>query len=636
MHRPALASLVLLAVLGAPAAMADDPDPPTFKSLAVGAGDHGPGDLVPVQVRWEDASGVTNVWLNAVGPNGLVLWTQCEDPGGERVAIVDCTVHLKDRSPRGRYLVSHVGATDAVGHRASAAVDVPFAVTSPFDDATGPTLSGVDQNLTVLDLRDVSVPVGQPVVVDDAFVITARDDSNVTYAHLDFRGPNGNQGLHAQCDSWSGHKGLCQLFADPQVPAGDYRLNGIQVNDEVGYVTQYLYRAGAHGKELADVLPTPLVLRVESPRGDDEEPIATGLSFPGSLHRGQPFELWLNATDASTVEAGHVVFRTVRGNAGYSVSHGTHCEGAPGEERRMRCVGRFPDNFPLGLAVVEHLSIEDDAGNRAMLRPVQLAGPGERSFADDEDFDVATVLAPRPVEGVLEAIDALLNEVLPGEVATLVYHTRDAVDDVVLVLADAVDGSRIEISCADAVPSPLGQECDFVVPTAEEGILSLVSATISDAQGHQASTYAPGEVPLLAVHRQMPASSPLPLARGGGAMNDVGTTWHTEFTRAREQGTSAPVPSAGASGGGGGVTAPTPAPMAFSHSPGQAAAMADAPLPTRFNVTRLESEPAGWSSSMPADVQPPPEDGRESPGPAWPWVAAGVAAIVVAKRRRAG
>lgn len=574
--------LLAATLLLAPAVAADDPDPPEFKGLSLEPGPYGPGDLVPLQLRWEDASGIDQVHASALGPADLrIHWVECEDPQDHRVAVVDCRLHLPARAPGGTYRIDHVQAQDVVGHYASVQTLATFQVVSPYDDRTGPALTGLQQDLTTLDMAAHAADGGQ-VRVPEAFFLKASDDSNISYAGIDFEGPNRNSGMWGQCERQdaAGRLFVCAVHADAEIPAGAYVVRGVHVQDEIGYQSHYHYDGAIGGpfRDLRSVQPTQQRVQVLTPHVDDDAPLLTALTFPGRLHRGQPFEVRINATDATAVEDVYVHFRTTRGNAGYSVTAHASCQGELDTDMQLVCTGRFPDNFPLGLALVDWVHVSDAGRNHGWLRPIEVGnegGPPETQFRDDDAHDVGTVLVPRPIEGVLEAVDAVVNEVLPGEVATIVYQAKDTVDDVELVLQDAVDGSQVTVDCAEAVTTLLGQECDFTVPAGEDGVLSLVSATVQTASGQQTSTYEAGQVPLLAVSREIPKAAAAPLAVGGGALNTVGSDWYSEFEKAKQ------LAAQGAELG------PTSSP------PGPPAGMGDSTM----NVTASESPVRGYVTS---------------------------------------
>lgn len=614
-----LALAVLLAL--APAAAADDPDPPTFIGITVAPGPYHPGDLVPIEVRWEDASGLAQVWGLAKGPGDLFLpGLTCADPAGDRVAAVACTLQLPERAPEGAYRVTQVTAMDVVGHTAEALVDAPFTVESPFADTEGPRLTRLTQLTSAIDLHDL-VPTNGFVAVPGAFEIEATDASALRYAGLQFTGPNGNHALWAQCDSWESGRASCTLYGDAQAPAGDFVLREAHLQDEIGYHSLYLADPwpGGNVRSLAEVGATGMVVHVASPRDDAQAPSLTDLTFPGRLHRGQPFELRLNATDANLVESAQVYFRTTRGNAGYTVWHAADCAGAPAPTRELVCRGRFPANYPLGLALVDWVIVEDDGRNMRWLRPVEAGGCCDNSFADGDRFDVGTVLVPRPVEGVLEAVDAIVNEVMPGEVATLVYHAEDAVDDVQIILEDAVDHSRIVVDCADAVQTLLGKECDFTVPADEDGVLSLVSATVTTASGQKTTTFPAGDVPLLAVQRDIPSADDMVLAMGGGAANTVGHDWAAQFAQAKQAANEAstPDPPTNATSEPTPTVTPGPAPPAEPRRPFEPmpyAGPVDRTYADRtYTATQRAHDVAGpGSDSPPIRFEPGDRDGAEA------------------------
>lgn len=520
--RQATAIMLAMSLLAMPV-LADDPDPPELKDLRIDRVVLSPGETLYVTMEWHDASPVLYTDASATGPAGLELRdNRCPERDPERILVVTCQIRIPDRAPSGAYAVSHAWAQDEVGHVANVFTDVGFTVESPYNDTEPPVVSGVDVHV-----GSIEPAVDRRVL--GAFTLAATDESGLRDGHVQFEGPGGNGALWGQCDAVVEGGLLCDLHALPDLPGGIYRATSVGASDSIGYRVHYSDDpAWFASPPLAAALPDGLEVEVISNETDVSPPTLTAVTFPGQLHRGQPFVLRINATDETGLLHNVVWFRTTRGNADYAVET-IDCEGSRGPASHLECTGTFPNNYPLGQARLGAVYLSDPAHNSRHFVPVEWGYVGEHKFEDDAQHDVATVLVPRPIEGAIEAIDAVVNEVAPGEVATLVYLVKDTVDDaiesVTFILESVEDGSMIEASCPADVVGELGIECDVTVPADANGVYRLKEAIVQREVKQETLSYGADAVPVLAVATSMPADSYDGIGATdatGGSANSIG------------------------------------------------------------------------------------------------------------------
>lgn len=508
--------VALMLLLAVPFSVADDPDPPVLHDLTIERTAYAPGETVAVTMEWHDASGVAMASADIEGPNGLeVTMYDCGDPAKKRIAVVVCRGKLPERAPGGDYRVKHAWATDVVGHVANVWQNVPFTVESPYTDTEPPRLTAVTVEVDEV-TTDAEGPTGTAVHVPDALRIHADDETGLADAHLSFVGPGGNDRVWGQCER-TGSPLVCSLYVMRGIPAGVYTLDRAGLADTVGYRATWDTDPDTPWLDLEAAVGELPSVRVRNNHTDASPPLLTGVAFPGELHRGQEFVAYINGTDETGVEWVALGFRTSRGNADFHVQD-ADCEGDWGTQFRLVCRTAFPRNYPLGLAYVSTVFLSDPGHNNRHYVPVEWGWYGEHKFQDDDLHDVGTILVPRPVEGVVEAVDAIENEVVPGDVATIVYRVEDKVDEVVMTFENE-DGDTLVTTCDDPTEDLLGRACDLPIPeTAGVFSLKAVEAHVGDAVVEDRY-----DVPLVAVGTTMPEGPQHEAATGGGSSNTVGT-----------------------------------------------------------------------------------------------------------------
>ncbi len=513
------AALALTVLLLLPSASADDPDPPELISLSLAKTTYEPGDTLEVTMEWQDASGVRYVDARAKGPNDLeVNIYDCDDPGERRVVTVVCRGRIPDRAPGGEYRVHHAWAQDTVGHVANIFQDTPFTVVSPFNDTSAPTLIGVEVHVAQVETTPQGPDEDIAMHFEDALTLWADDENGLRDGSMRFVGPGGNDGVWAQCGIPADEALTCSLHVMRGSPSGEYALHDVGISDTVGYRSAWSTEPARYGSDLATAIGEIPSIFVSNNGTDATPPTLLNITFPGELYRGQEFLMYINGTDETGLMWVAAGFRTSRGNADFHVET-QDCQGDWGTDIRLVCRAAFPSNYPLGLAYITSVYMADAAYNYRHYTPVEWGWHGEHKFQDDDGHDVATILVPRPVEGVIEAVDAIQNEVVPGELATIVYKVQDRVDEVTFTLANQA-GDVIEATCSERAEDVLGRACDVPIPEAE-GVFSLEQASATSAGNVEATTYA-DPVPVLAVGTSMPPSTGFTTATGGGADNKVG------------------------------------------------------------------------------------------------------------------
>lgn len=536
-----LAPLVVLLLL--PLGTADDPNPPQMGAFSMEGTVFRPGDLVNVTVEWTDDSGMADVYMYGRGPADLSVdggpnpegkhGHGCSDPQEKRVVTVTCVLKVPERAPAGTYRITQVTGEDVIGHTTTHDPGLEFTVDSPYTDVDGPELLGL---IAHVDTVGLDADDGMFMSIPQAFEITATDATGLSSGGLSFIGPGGNQGVWAQCEEKLADDRLaCSLHAHQDLPAGDYVLDQVFVGDIVGYHSSYTDHEGWYSRPLTPAIGEPPVVQVVSNVTDALPPRLEGITFPDRVHRGEEFHIYLNFTDEAGIVDGHLRWQTTRGNAGHGVQfspgiwhndHSVPCEGQWGIDVRLRCTVSFPSNYPLGLARLLFVYARDENYNQGHFMPIEWGWNGDARFTDDDDHDVAMILTPRPLEGVLEAIDAVINEVVPGEVAEIVYRVQDEVDEVELIL-DNDAGDQIEAVCAATSALELGRTCKVDVPADAAGVFRLREANVTiDETTHQID-YA-DDIPLLAVSTAMPKLAYEQVASAGGlygAANNVGKHW---------------------------------------------------------------------------------------------------------------
>lgn len=535
-------AVAIAALLWLPAASgADDPDPPELRAAWLDQDTYDAGGIVRVTMEWYDASGLDVVWAVAMGPNQLNAGgPNCYPDSDAEVVEVTCELTLPERAPAGEWRINQMSAMDKVGHQATGDIPLTFTVASPYTDVLPPELTSLEAHV---DRFTVKQDQQQFFSISDAFTLTASDETGVRSGGIGFIGPGGNLGMSAQCEQVIAEGQLsCTVYGGAHIPNGRYYVDQLTIGDTAGYDQTYsdndkMFRA----KSLSKAIGQAPWIDLSTDGTDASPPELVGVTFPDQAYRGERFAVYINISEEENFELGILHFRTTRGNAGISgvVTHMPgwesridECVGTWKGDIRLKCIMSFPANFPLGLSLLENVHLSDKARNQQSYSSHPSVDGQRQHFQDDDTFDTGITLLPRPINGVVNTLDAVVNEVVPEAVVEIVYEASEVVEDIIIQVVDS-EGLVADLPCTLVAGKGLETVCTVTAPSTE-GVYALASVTAT-IDGQSQTTIVP-QTPILAVAATMPEDAFDELGSSGGvygALNQRGAAWATQWHQAR-------------------------------------------------------------------------------------------------------
>jgi len=310
----------------------------------------------------DDASQISTVALMMRSPSQstLAFGTGCElVEGTETAGTWRCWVHFPRGGEPGTWTVEQVTVGDAGGHvRAYTTAELraagwPYTVqaASSGTDTEGPVLTGFSIDPDSVDVSDAADTV--------RLTVSASDASDVVSVFAGFRSPGGELTNAASCalESGTARDGTwgCSLHVARNTEAGIWRVESIQMVDELGHTTQALNAdVAAAGHEHA--------LRVTSTPSDSLAPLLTGFSLaPDTAHVSAGPDTVLVSVQATDDVVGigyvDVILRSAGGGtsliAGCQLVEGTRNDGT------FHCGLVIPQGVERGTYTIARLLLQD-------------------------------------------------------------------------------------------------------------------------------------------------------------------------------------------------------------------------------------------------------------------------------------